>query len=65
MTNRARRHPYDQPTGGWGSAKSLMKHSVRQRALSSAVGLVRDHNKTGGYMCTSCAWAKPAEHAST
>jgi anaerobic selenocysteine-containing dehydrogenase len=22
---------------------------------------MRDHNKTAGYMCTSCAWAKPAK----
>jgi len=22
---------------------------------------MRDHNKPGGYMCTSCAWAKPAK----
>lgn len=60
MSDRARYKPYTQPTGGWGSVKSLIKHSTRQRAVPSAVGLVRDHNKTGGYMCTSCAWAKPA-----
>lgn len=61
MTRRVRYKPYDQPTGGWGSVRSLIKHSMRQRAVSSSVGLVRDHNKTGGYMCTSCAWAKPAK----
>jgi anaerobic selenocysteine-containing dehydrogenase len=61
MTKRARYRPYEQPTGGWGSVKSLVKHATRQRALSSVVGLVRDHNKTGGYMCTSCAWAKPGK----
>lgn len=60
MPDRARYEPYRQPAGGWGSVKSLVKHSTRQRAVASAVGLVRDHNKTGGYMCTSCAWAKPA-----
>lgn len=61
MSDRVTYRPYEQPAGGWGSVKSLIKHSTRQRAVSSAVGLVRDHNKTGGYMCTSCAWAKPAE----
>lgn len=61
MKRKATYTPYEQPTGGWGSVKSLVKHSVGQRAVSSAVGLVRDHNKTGGYMCTSCAWAKPAK----
>lgn len=61
MTRRATYKPYDQPTGGWGSVKSLMKHSTGQRAVSSIPGLMRDHNKTGGYMCTSCAWAKPGK----
>jgi molybdopterin-dependent oxidoreductase alpha subunit len=60
MTRRGNYKLYDQPTGGWGSVKSLMKHSTRQHAVSTIPGLVRDHNKTGGYMCTSCAWAKPA-----
>ena len=61
MSDRATYKPYQQPTGGWGSVKSLAKHSTRQRAVSSSVGLVRDHNKPGGYMCTSCAWAKPGK----
>jgi molybdopterin-dependent oxidoreductase alpha subunit len=61
MAERATYRPYEQPTGGWGSVKSLIKHSTRQRALGAFPGLVRDHNKPGGYMCTSCAWAKPAK----
>ncbi|MFV3130897.1 FdhF/YdeP family oxidoreductase [Niveispirillum sp. KHB5.9] len=61
MSGPARYERHEQPTGGWGSVKSLVRHSLRQQALSSAVGLVRDHNKVGGYMCTSCAWAKPGE----
>ncbi|MDP2357345.1 MAG: FdhF/YdeP family oxidoreductase [Beijerinckiaceae bacterium] len=61
MSDRASHKPYEQPTGGWGSVKSLVKHAKQQRALSAAPSLVRDHNKTGGYMCTSCAWAKPAK----
>ncbi|WP_122522240.1 FdhF/YdeP family oxidoreductase [Pannonibacter phragmitetus] len=61
MTDRASHKPYDQPAGGWGSLKSLLKHSVQQGAVSSGAGLMRSHNKTGGYMCTSCAWAKPGK----
>jgi molybdopterin-dependent oxidoreductase alpha subunit len=57
---RATYQPYEQPTGGWGSVKSLIKHSTRQRAAGAVPTLVRHHNKAGGYMCTSCAWAKPA-----
>lgn len=60
MTERAHHESYDQPVGGWGSAKSLLKHSTEQRALHTVSALLKDHNKTGGYMCTSCAWAKPA-----
>jgi molybdopterin-dependent oxidoreductase alpha subunit len=61
MTRRATYKPYHQPTGGWGSVKSLVKHSTGQGAVSTVPALVRDHNKTGGYMCTSCAWAKPGK----
>jgi molybdopterin-dependent oxidoreductase alpha subunit len=61
MTRRATYKAYDQPTGGWGSVKSLVKHSTRQGAVSTTPALLRDHNKTGGYMCTSCAWAKPGK----
>ena len=61
MTDRAKYTPYTAPTGGWGSVRSLIKHATRQGAVSSAAGLMRHHNKVGGYMCTSCAWAKPAK----
>lgn len=60
MAERATYRPYQQPTGGWGSVKSLATHVTRQRAFGAVPALVRDHNKPGGYMCTSCAWAKPA-----
>jgi molybdopterin-dependent oxidoreductase alpha subunit len=52
---------YDHPAGGWGSVRSLLRHSTRQGAIGSAPDLLRHHNKTKGYMCSSCAWAKPAE----
>jgi molybdopterin-dependent oxidoreductase alpha subunit len=61
MTKRVRHEPYEQPTGGWGSVKSLAKHARRQHAFGVGPELVRSHNKAGGYMCTSCAWAKPAK----
>ncbi|MDN2579108.1 FdhF/YdeP family oxidoreductase [Aquibium sp. ELW1220] len=61
MTRRARHKTYDQPTGGWGSVKSLARHAKGQKAVASLGSLVKDHNKPGGYMCTSCAWAKPAQ----
>ncbi|OJF98190.1 FdhF/YdeP family oxidoreductase [Pararhizobium antarcticum] len=53
--------PYTSPTGGWGSVNSLVKNSIGQRAIGTVPGLMKDHNKAGGYMCTSCAWAKPGK----
>ena len=61
MSQDVRYKKYEQPTGGWGSIKSVAVHATRQQALKSTPSLLRDHNKVGGYMCTSCAWAKPAE----
>jgi hypothetical protein len=45
---------YDQPTGGWGSVKSLGQHAIEQRAVTTASGLKKGHDKVGGYGCTSC-----------
>ena len=52
--------PYTGPAGGWGSAQSLGEILVEQGVpLSGAVILTRQ-NKTRGFACVSCAWAKPA-----
>lgn len=59
--NDLKYRPGDQPTGGWGSVRSLVKHATRQRAYASIPALLREHNKPRGYMCTSCAWAKPGQ----
>jgi molybdopterin-dependent oxidoreductase alpha subunit len=60
-TTKAKYRQYTAPTGGWGSVKSLAVHSISQRALHTLPGLMKDHNKPGGYMCTSCAWARPGK----
>lgn len=61
MKQTVRYHKYDAPTGGWGSVGSLVKNALPQHAIKTVPGLMTDHNKTGGYMCTSCAWAKPGK----
>ncbi|MDB5643557.1 MAG: putative formate dehydrogenase oxidoreductase protein [Hyphomicrobiales bacterium] len=61
MKTRVRFKPYTQPVGGWGSIKSLAYHSAQQGAVASNAELLAHHNKPGGYMCTSCAWAKPGK----
>lgn len=60
MTDDVEYERYDHPAGGWGSVKSLVRHSTRQGAIGTAPDLLRHHNKLKGYMCSSCAWAKPA-----
>lgn len=52
---------YAGAAGGWGSAGSLVEILVREGSpVSVAVDLGRQ-NKSDGFMCVSCAWAKPAK----
>lgn len=52
---------YAGPAGGWGSAKSVTEILVREHIPLRGVSLLRHQNKPEGYMCVSCAWAKPAK----
>lgn len=61
MSRPLRHHPYDAPSGGWGSMQSLVRHASRQQVWGSALGELPRQNKPDGFMCVSCAWAKPAE----
>jgi molybdopterin-dependent oxidoreductase alpha subunit len=47
--------------GGWGAAKSLGEILLREHVPLSGPSLLAHHNKPDGYMCVSCAWAKPAK----
>ena len=49
------------PAGGWGSVRSLFKSILRDRVPFSAPRVLLKQNKTDGFMCVSCAWAKPAD----
>ena len=51
---------YDGPVGGWGSATSIAHHVKHHAAFGALPELVRQ-NKTDGFACSSCAWAKPAK----
>ncbi|MGN7868429.1 FdhF/YdeP family oxidoreductase [Paracoccus sp. 22332] len=50
---------YDHPTGGWGSLRSVLGHASQNRIRLGVLDTLRRQNKPGGYMCSSCAWAKP------
>ncbi|KQS83985.1 FdhF/YdeP family oxidoreductase [Rhizobium sp. Leaf383] len=52
---------YTGPAGGWGSAKSVTDILLRERVTATGSALLRKQNKAAGYMCVSCAWAKPAK----
>ncbi|WP_105431880.1 MULTISPECIES: FdhF/YdeP family oxidoreductase [Neorhizobium] len=49
------------PAGGWGSARSVGEIILREHVAFSGSALLTKQNKAGGYMCVSCAWAKPAK----
>jgi molybdopterin-dependent oxidoreductase alpha subunit len=53
--------PYDGPVGGWGSAKSVAEIIVQEHVPLKGPKLLATQNKPEGYMCVSCAWAKPAQ----
>lgn len=60
MTRKENFEPYEGPAGGWGSAYSVVNILTRQRA-AGALPLLARQNKTGGFACVSCAWAKPKD----
>ncbi|MEZ2126176.1 MULTISPECIES: FdhF/YdeP family oxidoreductase [unclassified Sinorhizobium] len=49
------------PAGGWSSARSVGKVLLREHVPLSGPSLLAHQNKPDGYMCVSCAWAKPAK----
>jgi molybdopterin-dependent oxidoreductase alpha subunit len=65
MTAKPRKTPrigFDSgPAGGWGSAKSVGEILLREHIPVSGPALLAHQNKPDGYMCVSCAWAKPAK----
>jgi len=48
------------PAGGWGSVKEVSTILLQERVPVEGSALLLKQNKPDGFMCTSCAWAKPA-----
>ncbi|MDP4023451.1 FdhF/YdeP family oxidoreductase [Methylobacterium sp. NEAU 140] len=61
QTRDVRIEPYDGPAGGWGSARSLAEILTREGVPATGAAMLLKQNKPDGYMCVSCAWAKPAK----
>lgn len=60
-TKSATIKPYGGPAGGWGSAKSVASTITREHVPLKGPKLLSVQNKPQGYMCVSCAWAKPSQ----
>jgi len=50
---------YEGSTGGWGSMRGMVQTMAREMSSPGALATLATQNKTGGFMCTSCAWGKP------
>lgn len=61
MANDSHYRPYRGPVGGWGSIQSLFRMLLQERILLRGASTLWKQNKPHGYMCVSCAWAKPAK----
>lgn len=51
--------PYAGPSGGYGSAKSVLEILAREGIPIEGSEAIFHQNKPGGFMCVSCAWGKP------
>ncbi|HEX3859419.1 MAG TPA: FdhF/YdeP family oxidoreductase [Pseudolabrys sp.] len=61
MSAEPKVEPYTGPAGGWGSVRSLAKSLTREHIPISRSRVLLHQNKPDGFMCVSCAWAKPAD----
>jgi len=51
---------YGNAAGGWGSLRGVTRIFGEDRHAPHALKVLARLNKPGGVMCSSCAWAKPA-----
>jgi molybdopterin-dependent oxidoreductase alpha subunit len=61
LSEKSKIEPYDEPAGGWGSARAVAKIFRQEGVLLSGPPTVLRQNKPGGFACVGCAWSKPAE----
>src|SRR5437763_3170748 len=61
MAKNGHFRPYKGPVGGWGSLQSLIRMLFHENIPLKGAATLWRQNKASGYMCVSCAWAKPAK----
>ncbi|MCA1197273.1 FdhF/YdeP family oxidoreductase [Sphingomonas sp. R647] len=59
MTDQPKTVEYKSATGGWGSLRGMGLTALSEMPTPGVLGTLLSQNKTGGFMCTSCAWGKP------
>jgi len=59
MAEPAETMDYEGAAGGWGSLRGIGETLAREMSTPGALNTLRRQNKTGGFMCVSCAWGKP------
>ncbi len=60
MTEKDTVQQYEGPAGGWGSLQGILRIAGSEVPEPGVIDTLMHQNKSGGHMCTSCAWAKPA-----
>jgi molybdopterin-dependent oxidoreductase alpha subunit len=60
MTDDLEIRPYSGPAGGWGSVRALGSILTQEEVAILGSEILLKQNKTDGFMCVSCSWAKPA-----
>lgn len=60
MSETPRFEPNEHPAGGWGSMKAVATYLLREGVPLVGARALLLQNKTEGFACVSCAWAKPA-----
>lgn len=53
--------PSPPVAGGWGSLHAVSTYLLREEVPASGAAALALQNKPEGFMCVSCAWAKPAK----
>lgn len=61
MGQKAKIRRYDAPAGGWGSVHAVTSILTQEEVALLGSEILLKQNKTGGFMCVSCSWAKPAK----
>jgi hypothetical protein len=61
MDKKRKNEAYPYSAGGWGSLKAVTTILAREKVPLKGSAVLLRQNKSDGFMCVSCSWAKPAD----